>query len=401
VRILVSCLQSLRRHDIPACGFWREYFLQGCREAGIEPLEVPGVDWAEGLTYREGTADLESWKNRTWEKTLSFVREEQSRGGVDFFLGYFYPQQVEVAAIKELQRTGIPCVNFFCDNVREFRRVPKAYRPFDLHWVPEYEALPMYRQARLPHIHAAMPCWIPKHLRVLPKKEEGPAVFIGSADILRRNLFSEAIAAGADLALHGKGWIQSSGEAAPFRAKKDGFLATQTAFLRRHGLHGVRSKIVDKLFPLPERGIPQSSVGHLLSPEDYVRVTKEAPVVLGASRVPSPARSLRNPLKYSRLRDIEAPMFGACYLTEHTEGLASLYNVGEDVESFSSADELASKLKELMSDSEKRRRLRIAGQQRALSEHSVPATLAKIGFRLGSPLKPKSDPTTQNQTYRP
>jgi hypothetical protein len=392
MRVLLSCLQSVRRHEIPAYGFWREYFVEGCREAGVEVIEVPDVDWAEALTFPEGSAELVAWRSRTWERAVAFAKREQSSDRIDFFLGYLYPQQVEEAAVREMQRMGIPCVNFFCDNVREFRKVPAAYAPFDLHWVPEYEALPMYRQARLPHIHAAMPCWVPQHLRVLPDKEEGAAVFIGSADILRRNLFSEAIAAGADLALHGKGWIQSSGEAAPFRAKKDGFLATQTAFLCRHGLHGVRSKIVDKLFPLPEIGIPQSSVGRLLSPEDYVRVTKEAPVVLGASRVPSPARSLRNPLKYSRLRDIEAPMLGACYLTEYTEGLASLYNVGEDVESFGSADELASKLKELLSDSEKRRRLRISGQQKALSEHSVPATLAKIGFRLGVAFKPKRDP---------
>ncbi len=366
--------------------------MEGCREAGMEPLEVPDVDWAEGLTYREGTAELESWKSRTWEKALSFARKEQSRGGVDFVLGYLYPQQVEESAIKELQRTGIPCVNFFCDNVREFRRVPKAYRPFDLHWVPEYEALPMYRRAGLPYIHSAMPCWVPKYLRSVPEKEEGLAVFIGSADILRRNLFSEAIAAGANIALHGKGWIHPSGDAPPFHARRKDFLATQSAFFLRHGLAGVCSKIVDKLLPLPAKSIPQSSAGRLLSPEDYVRVTREAPVVLGVSRVPSSARSLRNPLKYSRLRDIEAPMLGACYLTEHTEGLASLYNVGEDVESFGSADELASKVKELLSDSEKRRRLRIAGQQKALSEHSVPATLAKIGFRLGVAFKPKGDP---------
>jgi hypothetical protein len=384
MRVLLSCLQSLRRHDIPAYGFWREYFVEGCREAGIEVLEVPDVDWAEGLTFPEGNAELASWRSRTWEKAVAFAKREQSSERIDLFLAYLYPQQVEEAAVREMQRIGIPCVNFFCDNVREFRKVPAAYAPFDLHWVPEYEALPMYQQARLPHIHAAMPCWVPQHLRVLPDKEEGAAVFIGSADILRRNLFSEAIAAGANLALHGKGWIQSSGEAAPFRAKTDGFLAKQTAFLRRHGLPGVRSKIVDKLFPLPERGIPQSSVGHLLSPDDYVRVTREAPVVLGVSRVPSPARPLRSPLKYSRLRDIEAPMLGACYLTEHTEGAASLYNLGEEVESYNSAGELAAKVGELLANPEKRRRLRVAGQRKALSEHSVPATLARIGSRLGA-----------------
>jgi hypothetical protein len=386
MRILLSCLQSLRRHDIPAYGFWREYFVEGCREAGAEVLEVPEVDWAEGLTHQAGSTQLQSWRGRTWERTLAFAKEHQAGGGINFFLGYLYPQQVEEAAVRDLQRMGIPCVNFFCDNIREFRRIPEAYRPFDLHWVPEYEALPMYRLAGLPYLHAAMPCWIPKHLRSVTEKEEGPAVFVGSADILRRNLFSEAIAAGANIALHGKGWAGSSGEAAALRAKDAGFLATQTAFFRRHGLCGVRSKVIDKVFPLPKRSIPRTNAGGLLSPEDYVRVTREAPVVLGINRVPSPARPLRSPLKYSRLRDIEAPMLGACYLTEHTEGICSLYNVGEEVESYSSAEELVDKLAELLANPEKRRRLRVAGQRKALFEHSVPATLARIGSDFGAPL---------------
>jgi hypothetical protein len=38
------------------------------------------------------------------------------------------------------------------------------------------------------------------------------------------------------------------------------------------------------------------------------------------------------PNTYSRLRDIEAPMLGACYLTEQTEGLECLYDIGNEIE---------------------------------------------------------------------
>jgi hypothetical protein len=178
MRIILSCLQSLRRHDIPAYDFWRTYFVEGCREASIDVLEVPGVDWAEGLTLAEGSEEFDLWRSCTWEQTLAFAKDEQERGGVDFFLGYLYPEQVDVPAVHELRRAGIPCVNFFCDNVREFRKVPAAYAPFDLHWVPEYEALPMYRRAGLPHIHAPMPCWIPEKLRTMPEQAACSFIFV-------------------------------------------------------------------------------------------------------------------------------------------------------------------------------------------------------------------------------
>ena len=54
MRVLLSCLQSQKRHPLPAYDFWRPYFVEGCREAGIECLEVPGVDWAEGVVYPPG-----------------------------------------------------------------------------------------------------------------------------------------------------------------------------------------------------------------------------------------------------------------------------------------------------------------------------------------------------------
>src|SRR5215831_6610725 len=167
MRILLSSLQSNKRHRIAAYSFWRDYFVQGLKEAGQEVLEVTDVDWAEALTIGRGAA-LDRWRTKTWEIVYDFIRREHRNKPIDLFLGYLYPQQIEVSAIKELQRWGIPCVNFFCDNVREFVNVPREYAPFALHWVPEFEALPMYRKVGLPHIHAPMPCWVPPGLRGIP-----------------------------------------------------------------------------------------------------------------------------------------------------------------------------------------------------------------------------------------
>lgn len=383
MRIILSCLQSLRRHDIPAYDFWRTYFVEGCREAEVEVLEVPGVDWAEGLTHGEGSEGLNSWRSRTWETSLAFAKKELNRGGVDFFLGYLYPEQVDVSAVRELQRAGIPCVNFFCDNVREFRKVPPAYAPFDLHWVPEYEALPMYRRAGLPHIHAPMPCWVPERYRSVANREDGPAVFIGSADLLRRQLFGEAIEAGADLQIYGRGWAKENKAPTPKREGGINVLRNQSLHFQRHGLTGLGAKLIDKLCPPALRDIPALRLGATISGDDYIRLTREAPVVLGVSRVPSPLRPLRYPVTYSRLRDIEAPMLGACYLTEHTEGVAALYELGKEVETYNNASELVEKLNALSRNAQKRSSLRFAGQQRAIRDHSVAGSLQKVADRLG------------------
>ena len=346
----------------------------------MEFVEIPGVDWAEALVYPSGK-ELDAWRVRTWETVLDFVRREHARQPLDFFLCYLYPQQVEVAAIAELQRLGIPCVNFFCDNVREFYHLPAEYRPFALHWVPEFEALPMYRQAGLPHLHAPMPCWVPPELRTLPRAETEPATFLGSPDLLRRDLLGRALNAGADFVIRGYGWTgnneKTPAAATPPRSVA-ATLTNQFNLIRSQGALALGCKVANRLWPLRAPTLPAGKVFPPVSSEDYFRITREAVVTIGVNRVPTARRTHRHPLTYSRLRDLEAPMLGACYLTEWTEGLEQLYELGTEIETYRTAEELAEKIRALKADPAKRTRLRRLGQQKALAEHSVAKSLNRI-----------------------
>ena len=383
MRVLLSCLQSLRQHRLPAYHFWRSHFVEGCREAGIECIEVPDVDWAEGLTYPAGGHELLSWRERTWERVLAFARREHARQCIDFFLGYLYPSQIEPDAIVQLQCLGIPCVNFFCDNVREFDRVPVEYLPFALHWVPEFEALPIYKSAGLPHAHVPMPCWVPNDLRTVPADELEPATFLGSADILRRDILGRALKAGATFEVRGRGWSEESEKSEPSTLKQlnRSLLANQMRLVRARGVTPVLRKVQNKLFALDPPPIPPNLVRPTVSDSDYLRITREAVIAIGVNRVPTARRSDRNPLVYSRLRDLEAPMVGACYLTEWTAGLGMLFDLGQEIETYRTAEELAGKIKELSRDPMRRRRLREQGQRRALNDHSAANSLKLISRR--------------------
>jgi hypothetical protein len=385
MRILVSCQQSRKRHPIPAYQFWRPYFIQGLQEAGHEPVEVPGVDWAEGLTYPVGR-ELEIWRGRAWQKTLDFVRGELANRPIDLFLCYLFPNQVDVAAIKELQQRGIPCVNFFCDAVREFRTVPPEFFAFALNWLPDLEAVPIYSSAKLPYLQSAYPCWIPATLREIPRAETEPPTFIGRSDALRREMFGRAIGAGADIVLRGPGWLPSADKSkcsVPLRRSVSRTLVNQIDFVRTHGLGSLFFRLADRMWPIASPPIPESNVGDSLSTAEYLRVTREAVVTVGINRVPSWKASNRKPLYFTRLRDIEAPMLGACYLTEWTETVGKLYEIGTEVEVYHTPEELCEKLIELKQNPQRRRSMRERAQRRALNDHCVARSVARIKERLG------------------
>lgn len=385
MRILLSCLQSLARHPIPAYGYWRTYFVRGLEEAGHRVLEVGEVDWAEGLVCPAGAA-LDAWRARTWERVLAFVRQEQRREPVHLFLGYLYPSQVDTGAIQELQRMGIPCVNFFCDNIREFHRIPSEYRPFAMHWVPELDALQMYRAAGLACVHAPMPCWIPVSMRTVPSRETEPPTFIGSADILRRDLLGRALRAGADFAIRGTGWMGDGDVVAskPPPRSLPRLIANQAATVRAHGLTAIARKIERRVRPLDRIPIEKSRISEApIGEEDYFRITREALVTIGVNRVPTARASQRRPLVYSRLRDIEAPMLGACYLTEWTAGLEVLYELGAEIETYRTAEELTAKLAELRHSPARRLSMRKRAQLRAIRDHGVARSIDRICRELG------------------
>ena len=142
MKIFVSFLQSDNNYPIPAYSFWQHYIKNGIDESGHHWFECPEADWAYGLVPKSST-EHENWKNETWKKTVNWIKENP----VDLFLSYLYPQQIDAKSIKEIQQIGIPCINFFCDHVREFTSIPSEYKIFDLNWVPEFKAIKMYKKA--------------------------------------------------------------------------------------------------------------------------------------------------------------------------------------------------------------------------------------------------------------
>jgi hypothetical protein len=383
MRIFLSFLQSQKKHPIPAYDFWGRHLKGGIEEAGHEWVEAESVDWAEGLVHRD-KSKLSEWRSGAWESTVRQVKAVHKSAGVDLFLAYFYPQQIDTGAIDEIQRLGIPCVNFFCDNVREFRAVPAEFYCFDLHWVPELAALEMYKNAGLRYVHSPMPVWIAPQLRGHRHPENYGVSFIGSRDVLRERLIAQALQLGAKIELRGTGWGVSPANKNDGGARKtlSKSFRNQLNLIRKDGIKGAFRKLDYRRQPrIPEtvfHDFVRPSPGHA----EYVSITQQSLVTLGINRYPSFRYSFSSPGTYSRLRDIEAPMMGACYLTEWTSELDGLYELGEEIETYRTAEEMVEKIRELEADATKRTRLRCKGQKRALSDHTIAKSMDNIAATL-------------------
>lgn len=384
MRIALAFFQTQARGGNAAnYGFWSDMMRAALQEAGHEVLEFADIDWAAGMCPGDGAA-LRAWRDRSWSLALQQLEQWRAAGGVDFFLAYFFPQQIEPAAVAEIRRRGIPIVNFFCDNVREFRHVPTAFRDFDLHWVPEWAALPLYVQAGLPHLHAPMPLWIPPGFRSVAAQEDAATVcFLGTYDPQRAGFLAELAPHGVRVQIRGKGWQQRDPTPAGFVARDyAGRLRHQCAFINQHGLAAWLRKF--SRTPAPVYANPPADwCGGPVPRDEYLRLTREAAVTLGINRYESPRLRPGEIAVYSRLRDIEAPMLGACYLTEWAPGLNRLYDLDREIATYRDAAGLADAAGRLLADPARRAAMRSSAQRRALQDHSIAATIGKIIRQLG------------------
>lgn len=387
MRIFLVCLQSPHRYRMSPYHFWHDYFARGLAESGHEVLECGETDWARGLvnlTKPERTA----WLTASWERTIAALRREQENGGVDLFLSYLYPNQIEPTAIPSIRALGIPCVNFFCDNVREYRHLPPEFAPFDLHWVPEHAALALYATRGWPHLHAPMPCWIRPDLRTAPPSERPVVSFVGSRDSLREPLLAAVARSGLPLEIRGGAWLPHDEPPAFERPPiSPGERATYwRQFLRNQGWGATWRRVTARFHSDPVDAFDFAPFVQPSPPADaYQQIVAESAVSLGINRYRTFQQPAARVSTYSRLRDIEAPMLGACYLTEWTEGLDTLYELGTEIETYRDAPELVAKAQSLLADPARRRRMRVAAQRRALSDHTVGRTIEHIAQKLGLP----------------
>lgn len=376
-RIFLAFFQSKVKHPIPAYDFWIYYIRNGLLQAGYEIVES-SVDWAWGLVPKAEESQLQ-WKETAWKEAIKTCRKENP----SLFLSYLYPEQIDASAITAIKAMGIPCVNFFCDNVRNFAIIPKEFHCFSMHWVPEFQAIAMYQKAGLKVLNAPMPMWVkPEYRSQISDHEEIDQIsFIGSKDILRALLMKDAIEIGVPLRIMGAGWEKGDKSSQAtlnqfFLSKK---LFNQLHQIRNEGIIPWLRKFSNRyMYSMPSDNYFTDHVDPKPSFLEYVELTRRSKIVLGVNRYPSNYYSHGSSNTYSRLRDIEAPMLGACYLTEYVEGLEQWYELGKEIETYSTVEDLKEKSEKLLKDSALRNSLRRNGQQRALNDLNISKTIQKI-----------------------
>ncbi len=330
------------------------------------------------------------WRARgkpdTNARLLDAFRRALRSAPLDLFYGYFYSSVVYPETIDLIRRSGVPTVNFSCNNVHQFHLVQSIAPHFDLCVVPERSAVAKF------HAVGARPVRIqlaanPAVYHPYPEPRVVDVAFVGQRYADRAELMVLLYRAGVNVRAWGAGWqrhkrLSAGTVRAALALVEDERLDGVIRLLRHRG--GANGAVVAP--PRAEDPALEADVARFGGPRllqhDLVRTFSRSRISLGFATA---GDSHRGPcrLTHLRLREFEAPMSGALYLTEQQEELAEYFRIGEEVVTYQDGGDLLDKTRYYLAHPEAAERVRHAGYRRALRDHTWRQRFDELFAALG------------------
>ncbi|MES2604833.1 MAG: glycosyltransferase [Pseudomonadota bacterium] len=362
---------------------WHRQFGTSLKRMGHEVLLPLGVPLRD--TWRQRAAGLwgDKERNAFTERLLSLLKAAHQQAPVDLLFVYLYPWQFSPALFEEATALGIPSLYFFCDNLSEPNTASLQGRTATLCWVPEVEALPQFQAARAKYLHLPMAS-TPDINFPVSAVEEPYCYFLGGKNPSRRRILGYVARQGIDLRIYGAGWTaaetyeshflqDTSQESAMTDSQRFqrwlGYKYYSVLDLLKHGIEPrLRVRRYARLGEEYESDLRPCVMTTVLDEQAANAKCSQAGVTIGineqfVNRGPRPL------LCFSKLRDFEATMAGACYLTQATPDLPALFEEDKEIMTYQSEAELVDKARFLLQRPATRTQMRNAAMKRALGEH--------------------------------
>ena len=321
-------------------------------------------------------------KPQTNQRLLDKFRAARETRPIDLFFGYFYSSVVYPETIDVIRQSGVPTVNFSCNNVHQFDLVRDIAPRFDLCVVPERSAQADFRSVGAKPVRIQLAA-NPRTYRPFPEPRIYDVTFVGQRYADRADFLSHLYRSGVDVRAWGAGWQ-------PHKRFDVAHAKAALALIEDERLDGVRRLLTQRLGrgshysprevinpngngvfgPDSVPGLDTSAFGGpRLLQHELIRMFSQSRVSLGFATA-GDSHLADKRLTHLRLRDFEAPLSGALYLTEDQPELAEYFQPGKEVLTYTDQADLLEKARYYLAHPEQSERIRHAGLQRARRDHT-------------------------------
>ena len=328
-----------------------------------------------------------NWRNsgkpRTNQRLLDAFRTAKQNRGIDLFFGYLYSSVVYPSTVDQIRSSGVPTVNFSCNNVHQFDLVRDIAPHFDLCVVPELAAQSDFESVGAKPVRIQLAA-NPRVYRPYPEPRVYDVTFVGQRYADRAEFLHHLRAAGVNVRAWGAGWQpHKRADVAHFKAAM--------ALVEDEQFDGVRRLVSRRVARATGGGVQQHDTvdtsqfgGPRLLQRDLIRMFSQSRLSLGFATAGN-SHTTEKRLTHLRLREFEAPMSGALYLTEDQPELAEYFEPGREVLTYADKEDLLEKARYFLAHQEQAERIRRAGFERARREHTWQHRFHQLFQAVGRP----------------
>ncbi|MEH1789727.1 MAG: glycosyltransferase [Nostoc sp.] len=374
-------------------GLWSSNFYPALQKLGYEIVESQ-VDLLPSSRFMQipgnFTTQEKEVRSQITQKILDEVRQAHQQKPIDLFLSYFYNSHFDPAGFEQIHQLGIPTINFYCNSIYQFELVSQIAAKVNFSWHTEKNARESYLEV------GANPVWVQMgadpgvYHPVAGVNSQTKACFVGQRYADRDRLLAKLITNKIPVDVYGSGWngsIPSANSSSQFpkqsttvylgrQLQQPGSIRSYTqaawSFVKNEGvIAGLKRTIRQLNYRHQSRQLDSILATAACGFADSLSETfAKYAVILNFSNVLADGRPGSKLIPHVRLRDFEAPMCRTCYLTGYTDEITEFYELGKEIDTYSFPEELVDKTKFYLDYPTEAEKLREAGHQRALLDHT-------------------------------
>lgn len=314
-------------------------------------------------------------KNRPMlsKELLRQIKDAHSQKPINLFFSYFYDPCVLVEAIDEIKSMGIKTVNWYCNGSYQLDLVSEISPHYDWCLVPEKFRLKDY-VAMGAHPIYCQEAANPNTYKPYDLPLEFDVTFVGQAYGERPSYIKYLMDQCVDVRVWGWGWKNFSKRSNLLKRA----LYIGQKLLTKQGKKAVMEhlgRVLNEntscaLTKSPHMVIlPASITGGTLTDSEMIEMYSRSKINLGFSSCGNTDENVER-IVHLRLRDFEVPMSGGFYVVEYMEELEEFFEIGKEIVCYTDKEDLADKIKYYLIHDIERERIRCAGHERCLRDHS-------------------------------
>lgn len=316
------------------------------------------------------------------QQMLDHFQSEQAKKPFDLFFSYLKDGMVDGSVIDEINRTGVPTCNFSCNNTHQFHVVKEISPRFSYCLHTERDVGEKFASIN------ANPIWWPmgsnpKYFRPVDVPRTLDVSFVGGNYGLRARYIYHLLENGVDVHAYGPLWSQLSKSKLRENGKR--VLLGMKSLLASSPIRQAYYSAIMADFDFRRnliRKYPQN-VHNPTTDEELIALYSRSHISLGFLEV----HDLHDPAgivkQHLHLREFEAPMSGAFYLTGYMDEIEEFFVPGKEIVVYRNLTDLLDKIEYYLANTGEAEKIRVAGRERALRDHTYQRRYQTLFRKLG------------------